>query len=81
MKVGDKLKVIEQRSHKLKPRNIIGRITDIDSHKITIMKIKNGQDTYKISFNIADLKAKGKQYFKYVENEWKEIKFNIVNGG
>jgi len=81
MKVGDRIKVIEQADRRLKPETTIGRITDIDTHKITIIKVKDGQDTFKTSFNVADLKAKGKRFFKLEDDEWKEVKFNVVNRG
>lgn len=81
MKIGDKIRIIEQADKRLKAKTTTGRITDMDTHKITIMRVKNGQDTYKISYNVADLKAKGKKFYKYIENQWQEVKFNIVNRG
>jgi hypothetical protein len=76
MRCGNIIKITETVKHnkRVKKKTTIGRIIAIDN-KLTICRIKDGVDTWNITYSLGDLKDKSKQFFFQDGEAWKQAIF------
>lgn len=82
MQEGDKLKIVEHvKDKKRRTKTTIGIIEVINQKTITIMRLHNGEKTYRVTYNIADCKDSSKDFYLEKESKWIPVKINISEHG